>query len=538
MTRFETSIAAAAVGIMISLAGPTSAENVLRWGNANDAFTLDPHSFDHTHTDELQQQIYETLVGLDSDISVSGHLAVAWKPLSPTAWEFQLREGVRFHDGLPFTAEDVVFSIQRAKADASAFKGELESVSDVDALGPHTVRITTAVPNPLLWETLLRVRIMSKSWAERHGVTSPTNFKAGEHTYASDHANGTGPFVLEEFDRVGRIVMVRNPDWWGLESYPHNIDRIERIMLEDTAEGVQALLAGRIDFLQELPYDWIEQLERAPGIRVVRAHWFHTARLGLDQRSEELRSSNVEGKNPFKDQRVREAMSLAIDVETLADRVLSGLATPAGMLIPLGVNGFSAELANQRLYDPEQAKVLLAEAGYPAGFQVTLDCPTAWTLFRDDKVCRALAEQLGDIGIDVVVNFQPAGPFLEKIAGGRSDFYAFGTEMVLDSQWILDILLRSDGVQNFAGYASPRVDELIEAAGQQMVTYVRDGLLEEVWRIVTEDVAYIPLYHPMVVWPMRANLEIPPDPWHRPRFRQAQFKVGPAEEGSARGDSG
>lgn len=131
---------------------------------------------------------------------------------------------------------------------------------------------------------------------------------------------------------------------------------------------------------------------------------------------------------------------------------------------------------------------------------------------------------LGEIGIDVAVNFQPAGPFIEKVAGRQSDFYVYGTEMVLDSQWILDASLRSDGVENFTGYANPRVDELITASGQQMVTYVRDGLLQEVWRIVTEDVAYIPLYHPMVVWPMRENLKVPPDPWHRPRFRLARFQ--------------
>jgi peptide/nickel transport system substrate-binding protein len=524
MSIFGAATVAGAVGIMICFANPTSAENLLRWGNANDAFTLDPHSFDHTHTEELQQQIYETLIGLDSDMSVSGHLAVAWKPLSPTMWQFELREGVRFHDGTPFTADDVVFSIERAKAAKSAFKGELESVSEVAAVRPHTVQITTAAPNPLLWETLLRVRIMSEAWAQNHGVTSPTGFRAGEHTYASDHANGTGPFVLEEFDRVGRIVMVRNPDWWGEQRYPHNIDRIERIMLEDTAAGVQALLEGRIDFLQELPYDGIDQLERAPGIRVVRTPWVHTARLGLDQGSQELRSSNIKGQNPFKDRRVRQAMQLAINVGTLAANTLSGLAVPAQMLIPPPVNGFSAELANQRLYDPERGKELLAEAGYPEGFGVALDCPEAWSLLRDDKVCRAVAAMLGEIGIQVDVNFQPAGPFIEKVAGRQSDFYVYGTEMVLDSQWILDVSLRSDGVENFTGYANPRVDELITAAGQQMVTYVRDGLLEEVWRIVTEDVAYIPLYHPMVVWPMRENLEIPPDPWHRPRFRQARFQ--------------
>jgi peptide/nickel transport system substrate-binding protein len=193
------------------------------------------------------------------------------------------------------------------------------------------------------------------------------------------------------------------------------------------------------------------------------------------------------------------------------------------MLIPPGVNGFFPEIANQRRHDPGRAKALLAEAGYPNGFRITLDCPKAWSLFRDDKVCQALAEQLGEIGIDVDVKSQPTGAFVEKVASRRSDFYAFGTEMVLDSQSVLDSLLRSDGVQNFTGYANPKVDELIETSGQQMVTYVRDGVLEGVWRIVAEDVVYIPLYHPMVVWPMRENLEIPPDPWHRPRFREARF---------------
>jgi len=523
MTRF-LGVYVALLLSLIPFAPGNAAGNVLRWGNGNDAFTVDPHSFDHTHTDELQQQVYETLLGLDSDMAVTGHLAVQWKPLNYTTWEFKLREGVRFHDGSPFTAEDVVFSIKRARAETSAFRVQLQAVTEVKIIDPYTVHVTTSVPDPLLWETLLRVRIMSKAWSERHGVTSPANFTAGEETYASGHANGTGPFVLKEFDRVGRIVLVRNPDWWGLERYPHNIDRIERVMLKSTPEGVDALLEGRIDFLQELPYDGIERLERAPGIRIVRMPWLYTARLGLNQEPNELRSSNIKGRNPFRDKRVRQAMYLAIDSQTLINDVLGGLATPAGMLVPPGVNGYSAELAKRPPYNPERAKALLAEAGYPSGFSITLDCPRGWSLFRGDKVCRALAEQFSAIGIDVDVNFLPGGALMGKITGGQSDFFALGTEMVLDSQWILDFLLHSNGVQNFIGYANPRVDELIEASRKEMVRYARDVLLREVWHIVNNDFAYLPLHHPRVVWAMREDLDLPGDPWHAPRFRLARFK--------------
>jgi peptide/nickel transport system substrate-binding protein len=472
MSRFRAVVTGLAIGILLSGAGPAAAENMLRWGNADDAKTADPHSYSDIESDSVMQQIYDTLVALDSDMAVTGHLATAWKPLNPITWEFKLRQGVQFHDGSPFTAEDVVFSIRRAQADTSDVKDQLRSVIDVQAIDEHTVQFTTDGPDPLLWANLARTRILSKGWAEAHSITVPADFRAGEITYASEHANGTGAFILEEFDRTGRIVMIRNPDWWGLERYPHNVDRIERIHLESIEEGVQALLDGEIDFLHELPYrtDWLAQLQRASGIKLVRAPWFNTAHLVLDQRSAELRSSNVKGRNPFQDKRVRQALYQAIDIDTLVDEVMGGLATPAGMLIPPGITGYFPYLAKRPPYDPERAKALLAEAGYPNGFKVTLDCPNAWSIFQEQKVCRALAEQFKAIGVDVYVEFQATGPFVDKCDNGQCDIFAQGASAMFDSQVILNDTFSSSGRYNFAGYANPEVDELIAAAGREMLT--------------------------------------------------------------------
>jgi peptide/nickel transport system substrate-binding protein len=441
MSGFRTIVAGLAIGMALSAADPAAAENVLRWGNADDAKTADPHSYSDIDSDSVMQQIYDTLVALDSDMAVADHLAVAWKPLDPTTWEFELRRGVRFHDGTPFTAEDVVFSIRRAQAATSDLRDDLRSVVDVQAIDEHTVRFTTDGPDPLLWANLARIKILSKRWAEAHGGTAPADFRAGEITYASQHANGTGAFILEEFDRTGRIVMVRNQSWWGLERYPHNVDRVERVHLESIEDGVQALVDGQIDFLHELPYrrSWLEQLQGAAGVKLVQTPWSTTAYLVLDQGSAELRSSDIKGRNPFQDRRVRQALYQAIDIEELVDEDMGELATPAAMLIPPGITGYFPELAERPPYDPERARALLAEAGYPNGFGITLDCPHAWSLFQEEKVCRALAEQFKGIGVDVSVEFQATGLFVDKCENGKCDIFVQGASAMFDSQGILMI---------------------------------------------------------------------------------------------------
>jgi peptide/nickel transport system substrate-binding protein len=215
MIRFETPIAALAIGIAICLSGPAAAENVLRFTSvAGGAVTMDPHSLWAQANFAATTQVYEQLLDMDSNLAIMPQLALAWKPLDSTTWEFELRPDVRFQDGTPFTAEDVVFSIERARARTSDFQSSVANVAAIQAIDAHTLRITTTAPDPFLWMRLSFVAIVSKAWAQAHDVASPADLASAE-TYASRHANGTGPFMLEEFEPGGRWVLVRNPHWWG-----------------------------------------------------------------------------------------------------------------------------------------------------------------------------------------------------------------------------------------------------------------------------------------------------------------------------------
>ena len=262
---------------------------------------------------------------------------------------------------------------------------------------------------------------MSKAWAEQHGVTKPADYiGAREETYASRHANGTGPFMLQSFEPRGGWVLVRNPDWWGTADYPHNIDRVVHIPKEGDAENVAALLEGEIDLLQTPPYWALDQIRRTPGLKLAYRTKLHTIFFGLDQGSAELRSSNVKGRNPFKDKRVRQAMAHAIDIEPILHDLMGELFIPAGMIVAPGVNGYAPELDQPPPYDPEKARALLAEAGYPDGFSVTLDCPNDW---GDDEIaaCKGVAEQLGAIGIEVAINFLSTDEYEAKVYNARAE---------------------------------------------------------------------------------------------------------------------
>jgi peptide/nickel transport system substrate-binding protein len=298
-------------------------------------------------------------------------LAVAWKIVDSTHWDFELRQGVRFHDGTPFTAEDVVFSIGRAQAKTSDFRGRVDGIADVEAIDDRTIRVTTAAPDPSLWLKLADVAIMSKSWAQAHGVARPADFVgAHEETYASRHANGSGPFVVQSFEPRGGWAMVRNPDWWGTAEYPHNVDRVVHVPKRDP-DNVAALLAGELDLIQIPPYWAIDKIRSNSALKLAYRPKLHTVFFGLDQGSAELHSSNIKGRNPFKDKRVRQAMAYAMDLQSALRDLMGELFIPAGMIAAPGVNGYIPELDQPPVRDLERAKALLVEAGYPDGFSVT-----------------------------------------------------------------------------------------------------------------------------------------------------------------------
>jgi peptide/nickel transport system substrate-binding protein len=499
---------------------------VLRYTSlSGGAVTMDPHSRLLNADLAATTQVYEALLDIDSNLQIVPQLAVAWKPLDPTTWEFVRRRDVSFHDSTPLTVDDIVFSIERARAQTadSQIQAYVANIAAVEGIDDHTIQITTVAPDPLLWMRLSHVAIMSKAWAQQHDVTIPTDYNgAGEETYASRHANGTGPFMLEEFEPHGRWVMVRNPHWWGKADYPHNIDRIVHTWLDDE-RNVRALLDGEIDLLQHPLFAAHDLIRRTPGLKLVHRPKLLSVWFGLDQGSAELRSSNVHGKNPFKDKRVRQAMYHAIDIEAVLRDLMGDLLIPAGMVIAPGVNGYSPEFDARLPYDPAKAKGLLMEAGYPDGFSVTLDCPSEW---GDDELttCRGVAEQLGAVGIEVSIKFLANHEWEAKVYTHHgSDFFLDSWETDPDSERILRFLFHSRSPGNLTGYANSRVDELIEKIGTEMVTYARDAYLEEAWRTTTEDVVYLPVRHGVSLYAMREGLELPLDPWDVPRFRLARF---------------
>jgi peptide/nickel transport system substrate-binding protein len=389
----------------------------------------------------------------------------------------------------------------------------------VEAVDADTVRFTATTSSPTPWEDVGWLLIMSKSWAERHDAQLPSHLGDASWDYVETHANGTGPFMLEKFEPGERTELVRNADWWGLAQHPHNIDRIVQTLVDDPAEGAQQLLAGKIDLLQRPPADQLERIAATPGLKVQRIESTQTLYLGFDLASPELRSSNVKGRNPFADRRVRQAVYQGIDIGRIIEAI-AGLGVPAGMLIwPKGI-GWSEELDRRLPYDPGKAKMLLSEAGYPEGFSVRFDCPAT-----REQACRTVGASLQDIGIRVDVASLPLPEISEKIQTRATDFFLWGCSEPFDSLWWFKDRYRSDAEFAGMGYADPEVDGLIDQIGGEMVTYVRDALIEQVWRKVLGDVVYVPLFRPINAWAMRADLDLPISIMSggAPEFRDARY---------------
>jgi peptide/nickel transport system substrate-binding protein len=521
MKRFQWIIGVLVNVLAASAAEPVGAENILRWASATEPLSFDPQSGNTAPTATGTSQVYEPLVDFNSSYEIEPALAVGWKLTSPTTWQFDLRQGVRFHDGTPFTSEDVVFSLNRAMSKTSDFKEDVSSIAAVEVVDDHVVRITTVTPDPILPDELSQIAIMSKRWAEQHAALLPAVY--GEKlTYGENHANGTGPFKLVSFAPGVGSVMTRNPDWWGLGQNPHNLDRIVHTVIKDPALRLQALLSGKVDFLSDPPFAGLDQIEGTPGLTLERTNEVRTMYLGLDQGSPQLRSSNVKGKNPLADRRVRQAVYQAIDEQTILDRVMRGLAIPSGIIVQPGVNGYAPELDTRLPFDPDAARALLAEAGYPDGFAVTLDCPND-RYINDEAICRAAATMLGEISIRVTVAARPMREHFPMLKNRQTDFYllSWGSSY-FDSLEHFSYLIRSDAPYNATGYANPQVDDLIDAIGTALVTYARDALIEEVWKTVRDDIVFVPLHQQVIVWAMRDTLELPVDSGNQPRFRLAR----------------
>jgi len=510
-------MAAAAAAMLAST--PALAENVLRWTSQGDALTLDPMSQNEGPTNSMNGQIYETLVTRDAGMKLQPELAVSWTS-APDGWTFKLREGVTYHDGSAFTAEDVAFSIVRAQSPSSDFKEQVKNITSVEIIDDYTVKLMTDGPNPILPNQLTSTYILDKGWAEKHNVVVPQDFKAKEETYAVRNANGTGPFKVVSRAPDELTVLERNTAWWGDKLFPGNIDRIEYRPIGNAATRVAALLSGEVDFVLDPPLQDLKRIEASDGLKVITVAQIRSIFFGMDQGSDELRTSDVKGKNPFKDVRVREAFNLAIDKSAIQRVVMEGLSFPTAMITPPGVLGNTPENDPPFGFDVAKSKALLAEAGYPNGFTVRLDCPNN-RYNNDEKICQAAVAMLAKVGVKVNLEAIPKAQHFPKIQKRSTDFYMLGWGVpTLDSHYVFSYLLAKEGSWNATGYDNARVNEITEAIATETDIEKRTAMIDEAWTLIQADKPYVPIHHQVIAWGLSDKLDVPigADDALRPRF--------------------
>jgi len=505
------------------------AENIIRWSSQGDAMTLDVHAQNEGMTLSIAQQIYEPLINRNKSMILEPALALKWGLSDdPKVWEFTLRRSVTFHDGHPFTADDVVFSFERALKPSSDMKDVIGTVRKVVAVDDFTIQIHTDGPNPILPQQINDIFIMSRAWAGDNGVTEPQDTAAGKETYAVRNANGTGPFVLSLREPDVRTILVRNESWWGLkkDSY-HNVDRIVFTPIANAATRVAALLTGELDFVLDTPVQDLPRIRRTPGLKVQQTAEVRAIFMGMDSGSAELRSSNVKGVNPFADIRVRQAMNMAINRDAISSRIMRGLAEPAGMLLSPGIRGYTPEIDAPPAFDPERARALLEEAGYREGFSVQLDC-TNDRYMNDEAVCQAVVGMLARIGVSVRLDAKSKTLHFPKIQNAETDFYLLGWgSSTLDSHYHLDFLGMPNRAWNQTGLDDPKLFSLIDNIANEINFSKRDAMVNESWLRLKKASVYIPLHHQILAWTLRENLELPIQPDNQPQFRLARITANP-----------
>lgn len=510
---------------------PVAEARSMSWARSEDAPTLDPHAVDEGVSLTLNQQIYEPLMLRDHQGKTLPALADNWNLTSdPLVWEFRLRKGVTFHDGQPFTADDVVFSFGRARQPASELHALLTSIDQVIKVDDFTIRIKTRGPTPLLTANLTHVLIVPKAWTEKNRATAVPSPATRNQSYLSRNANGTGPFMLVSREPGVRTVLRRNDSYWGTSQHPIEIRELAYRPIPNDTERVQALVSGDVDFIQDVPINELPRLQTTKGLSVNIGPENRSIFLGLNVGEAPLKSSNLTGRNPLADKRVRDAMSMAINRQAIQKSVTLGQSIPTGSVIPSSVNGYARQFDRIPPHDAAKAKALLAEAGLAAGFSLKLDCPSD-RFIRDEAICRTIAAQLGPIGIVVEPIIRGRAEHLAEVRRmpPQTDFYLMGLSVpTFDSERIFDQLFHTrnaqGGAANATRYSNPEVDRLTRSLASQTDFIARNQTMTHIAKIVHDDAIYIPLHIQTVAYAMKADISIAADIENQPKLKFTRFR--------------
>jgi len=501
--------------LAFTLTGPAAAQGGeprthLRVASAFDPQTMDPQAIALLYHTRVATNLYESLVNRDERFKLEPSLALSWQMTTPTSWRFRLRPGVVFHDGTPFTADDAVFSIERAMAPPSQRAFQLKGVSAVKKLDALTIEFQLEAPDAVLPEKLPFIAMMSKAWAERHGVQRAQDFNGKQETFAVRNANGTGPYKLERYEPDVRTVLRRHAGWWGwADRRSGNVEQVSFITVKSDATRLAALSSGEVDLVLDPPYQDIARLKADSRLSLLQMPDIGQQYLTFDQSRDELTDSDVKGRNPFKDIRVRKAVYHALNVPLIIDKVLRGQAVPTGALLSTLVDGSPAELDKRVPYDPARARLLLGEAGYPNGFSVTLDCVNvAWR----ENVCQAVAAMLTQVGIRTTLRSSPSNQFFPKLSQGTASFIEYGWTPTPDAWGSVNALFRTFdragfGTFNAGRYSNPRLDNMIDNIRTEPDLTRRRAMVTTVLRVAAEDHAYVPLYRRTLTWALNKKVQ-------------------------------
>ncbi|MBP0444297.1 ABC transporter substrate-binding protein [Roseomonas sp. SSH11] len=483
----------------LAAARAQGAGGVLRIGMAAPNTTLDPHLLSNAPNNAVATHIFDSLIVNDhASRSVPG-LAESWTRQDDTHWTFRLRD-VRFSDGTPFTAEDAIVSIRRATEipSAASFRTYTRSIKAMSAPDPYTLLVETRAPDPLLLNSIGRVRIISAKFKDAPSA----EFNAGRA------AIGTGPYVLREYVPGNRIVLDRNDSWWGGRT---PWERVELRVVTDDAARLAGLLAGDLDIIEAVASGNTDRIRGDQRLHLISGISSRFVYLGMDQVNEV--SPHVTGldgrpldRNPFKDLRVRQALSMAINRQAIAERVMEGQAVVATQFLPKGGPGTDPTL-EVTPFDPNRARALLAEAGYPRGFRLTVHGPND-RYINDAKIVQAVAQMFTRIGIECRAEVMPWATY----AGRNSQrtehscfLGAWGVNTGETSNPMSALIASEDkaagfGISNGGRYSNPEVDRRLKEALRTMDDNARNALLGEASGIAFRDVALIPLHHEVSVW--------------------------------------
>jgi peptide/nickel transport system substrate-binding protein len=481
----------------------------VRIATAFDPQTMDPHALALLYHSRVAYQIYEALLNRDEQFRIEPSLAVSWQAVDAKTWRFRLRQGVVFHDGTPFTVDDAVFSIQRAMTPPSQRAFQLKGVIGAKKFDEQTLEVDLEAPDAVLPEKFLNLSMVSKAWARQHKVEIAQDFNGKQETFAVRNANGTGPYMLDRYEPDVKTVLRKNPRWWGWgDKRSGNVDEVTWLTIRSDATRIAALISGEADIVLDPPTPDVARLKGEGALTVLQTPDIGEQYLAFDQWHDELAESDVKGRNPFKDLRVRQAVYQAINVELIARKVLRGLATPTGAYLSTRVDGSPAELDRRLPYDPVRARALLAEAGYPNGFSVMLDCVNvAWR----EAVCQAMTAMLTQVGIRAQLRSSPTNQFFPKLSQGTASLAEFGWTPTTDAWASLNGLFRTWdksglGTFNAGRYSNARLDTLIDAMRVEPDATRRRAMVATVLRFVGDDLPMVPLYRRTLTWVMSKKI--------------------------------